>query len=567
MSLFLNFLPVKCFGQVVSGCELEFTFDPIDPNEPGAPVAEPGDGLFEPGGGGIPFAPTEEPVPIFEPGTPNAPKPEPIFAPGTPGAPGGNFPGEPNSGSGTLVPPGGRKRASSGILLMPLYRLSFSIPKTARRLLQEERILPKESTGTQQVYPTLDDFSVLEFVTSMHIYIHLTKVIEDINEESNDNYLSIAAVITEVGATHLETTLKTKELKVNLNTTLVFDDESVTPSEAMIQYLWKTVETFFQDKKMLAEFAKKLQIEAASHNNEVHDFFTEASEITWAPLDNGSGDLVYIESPKHSPNSNEGIPVPRKQSTGWVASIVTVVLVLATLIVALIFVRRQRHKIDESWLENQCGSENDKGSYDGDTVVFSDSKPENCTASDRLVPVEHIDLTEPDTTSSKRSSQSLFWSVDEFVNGEDEETCQAGSSGNSCDFQDREPHGSPLPSYLESLENADSRNFDSDGDSPPKYEYSLRTTELQKERDVNFEDNDNPDSQASSFEQLQQELAEANLEQANLEHEEVFEITKESECERPVVHQSDLMMKSESGREVREKTEQQKHNLFRWWNF
>ena len=428
----------------------------------------------------------------------------------------------------------------SSLILLPLYRLSFSIPFAARRSLQESRILSQDLSWKKQIYPTLDDLSMLENVLSDFIYEHLAKALSENNDDTLHG-LSLNGVKNEIGATRLEERSKAEELQIDFNTTLAFDSSSVTPSFALVQRLFNTVETFFVNETILQDFEKKLQIESAKLHSEDVGFFSIALAISWTSLDTSDDNLSKIEVPMSNSDSN-------KPSVFWVFLYLLVLSILLFVTIIALLLRRRSKKKKSSWTKRSINMDNGMNRIEGSTILFSETEVEkNTTRDDRYAP-QHITVAESEIVSPFLSS-SLRWPLDRIVYDEDTATI------NNC-INSKMQRTSSSPRTESSSNDEWTEDDDDDLDS-------VLNDDLGSVNDTSVI------SRASSLAQLQTELAEAKLEHVTLEY-------KLDVATNRAFRQSDLKRKSINHCKAKEEKEQEINDALaapvlpermrRWWD-
>ena len=485
--LLLN-LFIKCFGEVVSGCII---FPPLsEPIE--APIKAPTEAST--------LSLTEALDPVTEPDA----------GVSIPGPPLDQSLREPENNEVPLEALGHQRGDGSGEVRLPLYQLRFSISSRRRRFLVEEW-----TTG-KQVYPSIDDFSMMERVVSEHIYGHLPRLIA----ERKDDYrgtlsdLSLETVKSKVEATHLETTSESEVLRTDLNTEVVFDDKSITQSRKLAELLSDTVKTIFVDEAALAEFDQKLKIESFKLHNSGVGFFNRTSNISWAPLSDTDDSVANFESSWN---------VSTKPSKVLFLHVLAL-LILSFIIVVLLLLRRLRNKKKELWSCRWRSKSYDASDSDSDTIVFSDDfQSDKNTTTIGFMPIEHISISEQETVSMY-SSKSLFSSHDKLFHGEVNEIFEAGTSRCENCLEDRKKQSSSLSShegsstwnenFIESNDETVSKSIACESN------YSFQSEESSQGRSANHEDeignrsNDNDvASQLSPIEQLKMEVSEARLDQ------------------------------------------------------
>ena len=538
--------------------------EPATPQEPGGggnPPGEPGGGnepgpnpifvpepapVTEPGGGdntGTPTTPVTEPIPIVEP------EPAPIAEPGTPNAPVIGPPGESNTDDGPFQPPGSRNRETAGVVSLPLYTLNFALSSTelvdetisATAAVQRSGTSSKERER-KRMYPTLDDFSMLERVTSAHIYGHVTGTIA--NSDSNDilSDLSLMEVKTTVDATHLKSSsmeeeeVSSFELEIVLRTTLVFDGSTIPPTTTKL--LSNTVRSSFVDTANLEDYTIKLQTGSTNLNNGSIDFFTSTSDISWAAVDNAD-DVVNQELSSSKPQM------------AWNVFYSLVLFILAITLTILLILRRRRKRKKRYWLKRRYDLDKYLSDEDNVTIVFEDGNDNE----DREISVKGQHQMEQETSSS-----SLFSSLDRIFYGENAEKREQ-TDEDDVDYEEQY-----LPSsQVQRQSTTTTGGKDSSLLLMQRYDELVRCMELQQERIVSLEDKiansknqENPlprddavlwSSSSQQQQQLETDLTKAKIKQLDLEHTLLLE---EEEYSRIVAsnqagHQSDLIMESIKG--------------------
>ena len=129
-------------------------------------------------------------------------------------------------------PPGSRVRDRANVLSLPLYTLKFSL---TRNESEETTAIASARSGNpvgkknqRSIFPSHDEFSILEIVTSMYVHEFIMEAISNGNENDVFTHMTLKEVETTIAAINLKPTGTDKttpdELEVAFSTILIFQD-------------------------------------------------------------------------------------------------------------------------------------------------------------------------------------------------------------------------------------------------------------------------------------------------------------------------------------------------------